>query len=204
MKHVCLSLCEEIADACGEEYFSFPSAVDLLEPCTDDSLICSPLKNIAATPTEVCRKLTPYPVDSKNKKCYSGSPVTTRGFMERGNDLASQLLNFMEWYDEFLSWLWQGITSRLPEMNNRIVLAYLIGILIGGIPFVMLFQNMRKSKVYASKQAASWQVKAQLDSRREQRAAYLKLQQTLNKHKKKPVVAKDGPNYDSDSSSDDE
>jgi len=54
---LCPSLCTSLYSACSEGLFTSLSAEGELKPCTDASLLCSPLREIVGSGEEMCRRM---------------------------------------------------------------------------------------------------------------------------------------------------
>lgn len=67
---VCHSLCDSWYNACKKEFFSIKSVASVsLDPCRDDSLLCSPLESFVDSGLELCT-LYGYSIDENT--CYDG------------------------------------------------------------------------------------------------------------------------------------
>ena len=85
---VCPSLCDKIMLACREEFFTVSNVQGLVQPCVESSLICSPLRVIASSGLDACKKLTNLNIAPSNslddEKCYDGSvPSKISAFKDR-------------------------------------------------------------------------------------------------------------------------
>ena len=69
---VCQGTCDAWYNQCSEEFFEYNSLSEQLMPCSDTSLVCSHLKELADDGSDLCRKAG-LTVQRAHKKCFDGS-----------------------------------------------------------------------------------------------------------------------------------
>ncbi|CAL8464832.1 g4367 [Coccomyxa elongata] len=69
---VCQGTCDAWYDQCSEDFFEYNSLSEHLMPCSDSSLVCSHLKDLAVDGSDLCRKAG-LTVQRAHKKCFDGS-----------------------------------------------------------------------------------------------------------------------------------
>ncbi|BDA50426.1 hypothetical protein COCOBI_16-1020 [Coccomyxa sp. Obi] len=69
---VCQGTCNAWYDQCSEDFFEYISLSEQLMPCSDSSLVCSHLKDLAVDGSDLCRKAG-LTVQRAHKKCFDGS-----------------------------------------------------------------------------------------------------------------------------------
>lgn len=69
---VCQGTCDAWYDQCSEDFFEYNSLSEHLMPCSDSSLVCSHLKDLAVDGSDLCRRAG-LTVQRAHKKCFDGS-----------------------------------------------------------------------------------------------------------------------------------
>jgi len=70
VSQICESTCDKLYDACKDEFFQARAVPgDALEPCADESLVCSPLQTFFSSGYELC---SAYGLSVGQEMCYDG------------------------------------------------------------------------------------------------------------------------------------
>ncbi len=71
---VCKETCDAWHELCRDDFFEYHSLSKELMPCSDNSLVCSQLRELAADGADLCRKAGLRVSGSgSGKKCFDGS-----------------------------------------------------------------------------------------------------------------------------------
>jgi len=101
---ICLSTCNDWFHACSPFLFEMNQEMGRIQPCAESSLICSPLEEIVASGSEMCRmngfaveEIEPRFYKEKEKKRERGSGMSTASRKDESVDeeVKDELLNFL-------------------------------------------------------------------------------------------------------------
>lgn len=77
---VCKRFCNALFEACASDYFTYDSLAGIVQPCTESSLLCSPLIDLVTSGQALCKQFSGVVVESAaSKDCYDGLPPEPLG-----------------------------------------------------------------------------------------------------------------------------